>query len=473
MFTKIADVYHYFVEMKESKMALLLRTLKILGFSILALLVLYAIGRPTQIWLDGFYSGVREPYLQMMSSNAVTLRWQSEKEYTGVVRFGTQVNQLNKTQRENSVDEEHEIRLTGLQPSTKYFYSVGSEGKENFKGESFWFKTSPEINKKDLVRFWVTGDQGYPNKIQNEVRDAAVDWTIKNPRLSVEVPMFDFWLTTGDNAYRSGSNKQFQAGFFEPYKTILRNTPVWPVYGNHDARRWVFFDIFSFPTKAESGGEASGSEHYYSFDYANIHFVILDTQESDMDVNGDMLTWLKKDLQKTQQQWLIAAFHHPPYTKGSHDSDNKRDSRGRLITVRENILPLLEQAGVDVVLSGHSHMYERSELMGCHYKNSKNFNDEMVRQQSVKKKYNKKESAISKNSGTIYAVIGSSSKVDVGPLNHPAMKTSLQEAGSIIFDVHQKQLKAYFINKDGKVKDQFEVNKGVESGVTTRSCKSN
>ena len=60
-------------------MAILLRGLKMLGLAILILLAVYAVGRPTQIWLDGFYSGVREPYLQMMSPTAVTLRWQSEK----------------------------------------------------------------------------------------------------------------------------------------------------------------------------------------------------------------------------------------------------------------------------------------------------------------------------------------------------------------------------------------------------------
>ena len=456
-------------------MAVLLRILKILGLSILALLVLYAIGRPTQIWLDGFYSGVREPYLQMMSSNAVTLRWQSEKEYAGVVRFGTQVNQLNKTQHDKNVDEEHEVRLTGLKPATKYFYSVGNQDKENFKGDNFWFKTSPLINANSdqSIRFWVTGDQGYPNKIQNEVRDAAISWTEKNPRAGVNLPMFDFWMTTGDNAYRSGTNKQFQAGFFEPYKNILRNTPVWPIYGNHDARRWVFFDIFSFPTKAESGGVASGSEHYYSFDYANVHFVVLDTQESDLDIDGDMLSWLKKDLKQTKQQWLISFFHHPPYTKGSHNSDNKWDSRGRLITVRENILPILEDTGVDLVLSGHSHMYERSELINCHYGDSLTFNQKMIREQAKNNKYNKKENNISAKSGTIYTVIGSSSKVDTGPLDHPAMPHSIREAGSMIFDVTKNTLKAYFINKDGMVKDHFEVNKGVDSGVTTRSCNLN
>ena len=361
--------------------------------------------------------------------------------------------------------------LTGLIPATKYFYSVGNENNAMFKGESFWFKTSPEIKSDQSVRFWVTGDQGYPNIVQTQVRDAMLSWVKQNPRSSTNTPLLDFWVTTGDNAYRSGSNEQFQAGFFEPYKTILRNTPVWPIYGNHDARRWVFFDLFSFPTKAESGGVASASEHFYSFDYANIHFVMLDTQESDLDVDGEMLTWLKKDLQQTKQQWLIAFFHHPPYTKGSHDSDNIKDSAGRLFTVRENILPLLEEAGVDLVLSGHSHMYERSELINCHYGDSSTFNQGMVRAQVKNNIYKKKESNISGNSGTIYTVIGSSSKVDIGPLDRPAMPYSYQEAGSMILDVDNNRLKAVFVNNEGQVKDQFEIIKGVKGGVTSRSCK--
>ena len=453
-------------------MALMLRIFKRAGLIVLALLVIYAVGRPTQIWLDGFYSGDRGPYLQMMSSNAVTIRWQSVKQFKGVVNFGIKPNQLNKTQYEDNAGEEHEIRLTGLKPATKYFYSVGDGKNQKIKGTDFWFKTSPNINPDSdkSTRFWVTGDQGYPNIIQDQVRDAMFSWVKQNPRSSNENPIVDLWLTTGDNAYRSGTNDQFQAGFFEPYKSILRNIPVWPIYGNHDARRWVFFDIFTFPTKAQSGGVASGTEHYYSFDYANIHFVMLDSQESSHETNGEMLTWLKKDLQATKQKWLIAFLHHPPYTKGSHDSDSKWDSNGRLITARENIIPILEKAGVDLVLAGHSHMYERSDLINCHYDFSSSFTSDMVREKNKKNIYKKEENNISANSGTIYSVIGSSSKVDNGPLDHPAMPHSLKEAGSMIFDVNKNQLKAYFINKTGQVKDRFEIIKNVSGGVTTQSC---
>lgn len=451
-------------------MAFFLRLLKRLGLALLLLLVIYAVGRPIQIWLDGFYSGERGPYLQMPSANAISLRWQSEKSFAGVVKYGLSENTLNHVQRETTANEEHEIRLTNLKSETKYFYSIGDGNEISRKGKDFWFKTAPAVKTQQDVRFWVTGDQGYPNPVQNQVRDAMLGWLEKNPRTGKASSPLDLWLTTGDNAYRSGSNKQFQAGFFEPYKTILRNTPVWPVYGNHDARRRVFFDLFSLPTKAESGGLESGTEHYYSFDYANIHFVILDTQESDLGPNSQMVGWLKKDLAQTKQQWLITFFHHPPYTKGSHDSDNRHDSRGRLVNARKNIVPVLEQAGVDLVFSGHSHMYERSEMIACHYDDSSTFKQSMIRAAANNKIYKKKGSHISANSGTIYTVLGSSSKLDNGPLNHPALPYSYKEAGSMILDVNKNILKAYFINKAGKVIDQFELRKGEAAGVGTVDC---
>ncbi|MFK5915394.1 MAG: metallophosphoesterase family protein [Woeseiaceae bacterium] len=452
-------------------MAFLVRFLKRLGLLFLAILAVYAVGRPTQMWLDGFYSGEREPYLQMMSMDAVTIRWQSENDFKGVVKFGEDQAQLNKVELETASKTVHEVRITNLKPNTTYFYSAGDESEAQFKGNNYWFKTSP-LKQTKTFRFWVTGDQGYANKIQTDVRDAAYSWASKHTRNNKTPALFDLWLTTGDNAYRSGTNEQFQTGFFEPYKQILTNTPVWPTYGNHDARRWVFYDIFTLPTQAESGGVASGSEHYYSFDYADVHFLMLDTQDSSHDVDGDMLQWLKKDLafaKKQNKKWLVAVFHHPPYSKGSHDSDNEKDSGGRLVSVRENILPLLESSGVDLVLSGHSHMYERSDLLACHYSDSSQFKKEFVRSNN-NSRYTKKESGISLNSGTVYTVIGSSSKLDNGPLDHPALPHSLHEAGSMIIDINQNSLKAYFINNNGKVKDQFEIVKGKQGGVSSKSC---
>ena len=79
-----------------------------------------------------------------------------------------------------------------------------------------------------------------------------------------------------------------------------------------------------------------------------------------------MITWVTADLAATDQDWVIAYWHHPPYTKGSHDSDFETE----LIEMREVFLPVLEQGGVDLVLAGHSHVYERSFLLDQHYGDS-------------------------------------------------------------------------------------------------------
>jgi 3',5'-cyclic AMP phosphodiesterase CpdA len=174
-----------------------------------------------------------------------------------------------------------------------------------------------------------------------------------------------------------------------------------------------------------------------------------------------MLTWLKEDLSQNTKQWLIAVFHHPPYTKGSHDSDQADDSDGRMARVRENVLPILEAAAVDLVLAGHSHMYERSHLMDCHYGPSGEFSDENIVSSGIHgqyREYRKPEENIA-HSGAVYVVAGSSSKVNRGPLDHPAMVVSMEEAGSLVIDVEGNRLTSRFINDKGEVKDEFSIQK--------------
>ena len=149
-----------------------------------------------------------------------------------------------------------------------------------------------------------------------------------------------------------------------------RHKVCWPTMGNHEGRTssgrtgiGPYYDAYVVPTRGEAGGLASGTEAYYSFDYANIHFICLDSHDLDRRPTEPMARWLKADLEKTRADWLIAFWHHPPYTKGSHDSDKERD----LMEMRQHIMPIIEQGGVDVVFTGHSHTYERSMLMDGAY----------------------------------------------------------------------------------------------------------
>jgi len=428
----------------------------------ISLLVIYGIGRFIDVSMGSFYSGSRSPYLQMVGTTQATIQWQTIDSELGLVRYGTALRNLNNTEKDSELGVTHKVTLINLQPATKYYYSVGTSEKIVSGGtKNDWFFTAPEKNSDQAIRIWVLGDPGDWTKGIFDVRDSMYQWLNENKRGNR--PDLDLIITTGDNAYTSGANKQFQKAVFDPFADVLRNYVYWPAYGNHDARRWAFYDLFSFPTHGELGGVASNSEHYYSFDYGRIHFVFLDTQESDLDTDSKMLKWLRHDLHSTKQYWLITVFHHPPYTRGTHDSDDSGDSSGRLIEVRENVIPILEQYGVDLVLSGHSHMYERSYLINCHYGDSSTLQDAMIVNKGLGQKdtpYYKLNKKLAPHEGTVYVVTGSSSKVDDGPLNHPVHAVNLFKLGSMVIDINGSRLDAKFIDDKNQVLDNFSIVKG-------------
>src|SRR6185503_453330 len=129
--------------------------------------------------------------------------------------------------------------------------------------------------------------------------------------------------------------------------------------------------------------------------------------------------WLQDDLAATTQDWIIAFWHHPPYTKGSHNSDTETE----LIQMRENALPILEAGGVDLVLCGHSHCYERSYLLNGHYGLSNSLTPAMKVDGGDGREDGtgayQKPGGLAANAGAVYAVAGSSGKISGGTLNHP------------------------------------------------------
>ena len=447
----------------------MMRWIKRLFKLVLLIVVSYAVGRLGVVFFSSQLTGVRAPYLQSLTQDSVTIRWQTRRNRMGVLKYGLHPDNLNYTLLEDAVGKVHSITVNELQPGTRYYYTTGDiSGYKEPDSEYDWFRTMPKVDSAKATRIWVIGDSGQPGEVSIDVRDAMMNWIEENPRPDNEY--IDLWLALGDIAYRSGTNEQFQAALFDTYPNILRNQSLWPVYGNHDARRWTYFKLFTLPENGEAGGVPSGTEHYYAIDYANIHLVMLDTQDSSLNPDSDMLTWLKEDLAQNTKQWLIVAFHHPPYSKGTHNSDNRKDSDGRMVKVRKNLLPILEAAAVDLVLSGHSHMYERSHLMDCHYDQSDEFGDDNIVSNGIYgqyKEYRKPRDNIA-HSGAVYVVAGSSSKVDSGPLNHPAMVVSMEEAGSLVIDVEGSRLTSRFINAEGVVKDEFSIQKqdGIISNYT-------
>jgi hypothetical protein len=306
----------------------------------------------------------------------------------------------------------------------------------------------------------VLGDSGTANASAAAVRDAYLNVT--------GTQYTNLWLMLGDNAYNSGTDSEYQAAVFNMYPTMLRISPLWPTLGNHDGasadsatQTGPYYNIFKLPKSGEAGGLSSGTEAYYSFDYGNIHFICLESFETDRSATGTMMTWLQNDVNSTSKEWIIAFWHHPPYTKGSHNSDTEIE----LIEMRQNALPILEQAGVDLVLTGHSHSYERSYLIDGHYGLSTTFTSSMKKDGGSGREdgtgaYEKPTDGLAPHEGTVYAVAGSSGQISGGTLNHPAMYISLNSLGSMILEVNGNRLDAKFIDQTGTTKDYFTIVKG-------------
>lgn len=437
-------------------------------YALVLLLALYAVGRPIHVWLGNFYSGPRAPYLQMPATTAMTLRWQTAQAETGVVRYGLRPDRLDRQVREAGPRESHRVRLTGLQPDTRYYYAVGHPGGDRYAGAGYTFRTLAASTAVP-VRFAVLGDPGDPTPLQKKARNALTAWLERQARPGR--PRLDLLLTTGDNAYRSGTNRQFQQGFFEPYAGLLRQVPVIPAYGNHDARRHVFFKLFDFPAHGESGGLPSGSERWFSLNDGPLHLVVLDSTSEPLRPDHPMLDWLRRDLAANDRPWTVAVMHHPPYTHGSHDSDSRRDSRGRMFEIREHLLPILEAGGVDLVLAGHSHMYERSHLLDCHYATS----SRLDRQASLRlpetdaspMRYRKRPGP---HGGTIYAVVGASARANQGPLDHPVMAVSEARVGVLVVDISGDTLTGRYLRADGSRGDHFQLTRDPAAAPFANGC---
>jgi acid phosphatase type 7 len=421
----------------------------------------------------------RGPYLQMATSTSMMIRWRTDVATASRINFGTAQNNLNSSLSDNTAKTEHQITLEKLSPNTKYFYAVAN-GNTLLQGDKDnFFVTSPPIGSEQEVRIMAFGDMGFGIETQTKVYQQYLKFIGNN--------YTDLWLLMGDNAYAQGWDWEYQQRFFEYYQTerLMKQTPIFPSPGNHDysptPNNYIiedplvaYFSIFSVPTKGEVGGVASKSKAFYSYNYANIHFVSLDSygkQGADRAMfskDSDQMKWLEQDLKANKQKWTIVYWHHPPYTMGSHNSDTELD----LKTIREGVVPILEKYKVDMVLNGHSHNYERSQMMKGHYGMEATYNPKLHAASNSNGRYDNskdscpyiKDSKKADNEGIIYVVAGTgASSYGAQPTYpHDAMVYSNnQNAGSLYLEIKGNRLDAKFVTEDGSIKDQFTILKDV------------
>jgi len=425
---------------------------------------------------------IRGPYLQVATHNSIIIRWRTDALTRSVVNFGTDENELSMRTEDAALTFEHKVKLTGLNPRTKYYYSIGGGTGDTLQtGRDNYFQTPPKPGTEGSYRIGVFGDCGNNSTNQRLVRDQVEKY--------LEDKYMDAWILLGDNAYSSGTDPEFQEKFFNIYKdNLLKKYPLFPAPGNHDYNDFyqykataqsthdiAYYQNFSMPANGEAGGVPSGTQAFYSFDIGNVHFLSLDSYGKEdnatrmYDTTGAQVQWIKKDLeayQNTKRGWVVAYWHHPPYTMGSHNSDKEGD----LVQIRKNFIRILERYGVDLILCGHSHLYERSRLMNGHYGEEASFDAAAHNLSTSSALFDGSNNSCPfikdsvTNKGTVYVVSGSAGALGRSQSTYPhdAMYYSNYElGGASMIEVNENKLELKWICSDGQIRDHFVMMKDV------------
>jgi acid phosphatase type 7 len=425
---------------------------------------------------------IRGPYLQTPNDNSIIIMWRTDSLTDSKVWYGDSPSNLTMSVSSSANVTEHSVMVTGLDPYTKYFYAVGNNtGILAGPGSRFYFHTHPLPGTEQPIRVWALGDFGRGNAGQLDVKNSYMGYT---GNVNTDV-----WLWLGDNAYTNGEDFEYQNYVFGyvPFNDLFTWLPFYPTPGNHDyGEVWVqstttgavysnipledhvgpYYDIVDVPENAEAGGYASQLEVFYSFDYGNVHFLSLNSEVYDTSNTYDginqMITWITQDLQQNDKLFTVVYFHQPPYSKGSHNSDDP----GELVmkAMREKIIPVLESFDVDLVVCGHSHVYERSYLINGHYGLSSSFDTLTMLKDSSNGNYIQgnpyiKDTDSTNDEGTIYVVCGNGgSSTPAAPLTHPIMAFNDGSAvayGSFIMDIYKNRLDGKYLTSSGIIMDDF------------------
>jgi predicted phosphodiesterase len=265
--------------------------------------------------------------------------WETETPCTAVVEYGLKFppDQVIKVDKAEAMGE---VPLTNLEPGTKYIYRVVCTDSDGKKLESKPLTLMTAVDASSAYSFTVIGDTQRNPTVTGRV--AKLMWE-RRP---------NFVIHCGDVVDDGAAKWQWTGDLFKPCNELFGRVPVYPCIGNHEKNNPQYYKYFSLPKP----------EYYYSFQYGNAEFFVLDTNtRRDLTEKGEQYQWLDKALAASEAKWKFCYHHHPPY---SSDDDDFGDSwKGRTtsgdVRVR-NFVKLYEKHKVDMVFSGHIHLYERT-----------------------------------------------------------------------------------------------------------------
>ncbi len=238
----------------------------------------------------------------------------------------------------------HKAEAENLIPDTKYQYRVG-DNSANVWSEIGYFTTSSKSN--DEANFIVIADVQASNE-ENFQKAARV------MKSAVEtMPEYEFAVNLGDFV-NDCTNEEWDS-YFNNFAFSNMNTTLVPVAGNHEGNlQWFKFNnMFNI---GEVEGSANITGNYYSFDWGDAHFAVLNSNDM-YPMSASQLNWLKNDMNNSNAQWKIILTHRALYSAGKNI--NKPDT----IIMRNLLLPVIDELGIDVVFAGHDHMYFRTKTV--------------------------------------------------------------------------------------------------------------
>jgi len=296
------------------------------------------------------------PYLQNLKTDGVTVMWETQDAMPSNVAVGHLGDELRSGEGiltfEGPPGKIHEVPVHGLAPDTEYHYAVllGKDGHEMGT-----FRTAPD--RPTPFQFVVYADSSDVfDWIKYIVlhRHAAVCQSIQKYS-----PDARFLIHVGDLTFLGNEYPRWKKEFFDPTHNLIRNRVFWPTLGNHEKNASWYFDYFSVPNE---------DEHFYSFDYGNVHFIVLAVEghaagheygppkPTPLKEGSPQYEWLKRDLKQSQHQtWHLAFFHQSFFSSGAEGNYNPG---------HDILSPLFQKYGMDVVFSGHDHDYEYSVAEG-------------------------------------------------------------------------------------------------------------
>jgi PKD repeat protein len=288
--------------------------------------------RPALIW---------GPYLTLTSVTGTTINVKTDVPSQVTVDYATDAHyqaygDYDMTATDGISAVFHRVALTGLEPGTRYHYRIVLDGTPS---DPYHFRTFPESGPFTFVVYSDTQDQ-LPTFSQLERHKLVAD------RIAAEEDVL-FVIHCGD-LVNNAANLSDWDRYFAAGAAMMANITVYPALGNHEANHTNYYEIYGVP-------------QWYSFDCADAHFSILDTNSGAWDRMAEQSSWLADDLAgASDTAWKYVAFHHPPYS-------SERNHFGGWENVRAEWEDEFMNYGVDAVFSGHVHAYERFLANGIHY----------------------------------------------------------------------------------------------------------